>query len=388
MVRPQKGTFVHNRESRAQPRDTKVANPNVWHRLREAVRAVASSVLGWPFPITIGSIALWTLVKNGFGVYPASVLELDIASALPNAITLHPDAQYLMYSLAGPVLARILGVTSIQGWVVLHAIVLATTFVALILTIRNRRGERAARISAVTLCSSAVPAVLLQWVGSYDAFTFALGSFLVVVESWPALLLVSVGLGMFHFEQGAVIVGLLVLLGASRRWSRLQLGLTTVSGLFLGKLVLTVYLSGLGIGATQARLQYMLGGPMPSGNYLQMALNNFPTLLYSVLGGAWFWLIVAVLIVGRDWKDMRLVPVALALGFLPALLTHDQTRVYAMVTAPVLLYTALLVDDHGSADEVDLVVSTALISLVVAPAVIVWEGIARVPTFAPFLRRS
>jgi hypothetical protein len=361
--------------------------PRAWDRLASIVAWLSALVLDRSWLFLAGALTIVTLVKNGFALFPQLGLEMAIAQSFPfRPADLPVKGDYFMSSVLGPGLVHALGLQGrISTYLLVHAAVFVISVVALVWTVRRRYSDRAARLVAMLLATSSVPLILLQWFGVYDIFTFALGTFLAVVEAWPLVIALSVALSFAHFEQGLVIVVLLVLVKASRRWNRWQLVGMMGGGLFVGKLASIAYLSSIGMSpfsGTAGVAQTGLG----SGETLGMALQSLPTVLYSLLGPAWLWLLVVAFVLGRGWSDRRYLIAAFLLPVLFSLITLDHTRVYAMVTAPLIVWLAIVLDDRCGREELDLLASTAVLSLFVSPALFVWEGRTYVPKYTDVFR--
>ncbi len=137
------------------------------------------------------------------------------------------------------------------------------------------------------------------------------------------------------------------------RWTTLVRDTATdalwaVAGVVLGRAVTEVYFRVNDIELLRPRSDYLgFGADRFWEHHTQQPLG----LLYTLWGP--LWLVVAAVAVlrlvrrGQDPAAARgwLVLAALAVaGLVPVLVTLDETRVYAMVTAPVLVGAAVLLD--------------------------------------------
>ena len=331
-------------------------------------------------------LVVLTVLKCGFSTYPAVSGAVLVAKALPGVPGSTPYEQFIYSSPLGPLLARMVGALTVQTYVVLHAVILIFGLGGLLFAVWRSRGERAARLTLLALCCTSLPMILLSWIGSYDVFTFVIGSLLVVVEAWPVLIVLAVLLGLAHFEQGLFIVAALLVLSTSRRWGRVQHGLMLIGGLLAGKALLTYYLKSLGV--VGSRWLWVVSPLDEGGGLLGRLTHNLPTLLYSLLGGGWVLLLLIAFVVGREWPESKRALVVLAALLVPVLVTLDQTRVYAIISWPVIMYLMLLVDERASDEGVSLIAGGGLLAALLTPAVYIWQGVAQTPLFKLFLKNQ
>lgn len=316
------------------------------------------------------AIVVYVMVRAGVGVYPGAGIALDIADAMPAMPAMAPLAQTFQHAPLGPLLARLLGATTPLRYQLLHAAVLVVGVAALGRVVVTRWSPQVALIAATTLAASPAVVVLAAWVGSYDAFTFLCGS-AIVVTGRPKVAAVAGFVAAFAaFEQTLVSVGLLlgvaVVLGDRAR-RRVYLG--GLAGTALGALALTAWLRASGV--THGRWYWIAHfGPT---HFLHQFARSVPEFLATALGGA---VVVVAVALATDVGDARARVAwvgALAVPLVPVALTEDQTRVYAMITWPVVLALVLRSAPAMPPRRVRVLVPVTLLVGLVLP-MFVWRG--------------
>lgn len=331
----------------------------------------ASVVLDAPVPVLVVLLAASVLLKSGMGKYPAMGAELVILRVLPGKPVLPAGYEFLMSSLAGPILGRLLGIRRPPAFAAMHLVILLIGIAVLMAVIRARRGGRAQRLVLLALAASQLPAMMLWWLGSYDVFTFLLTSALVLAQTWPVLLVLGIALGLFHFEQGLFVALGLLALGRRRGLSTGKRAACMLGGLVLGKLALTRYLAAIGM--RQGRFTYLLFGTQDSGSHWDMFIDALPMLAYSLLGAAGVWLALVWWRVGASWLQTWRAVAVLAVMLVPAIYTHDQTRVYAVLSWPILLALTLFVERRATEEEIRMLSGRTLLAVLVLPVVFVFQ---------------
>lgn len=201
---------------------------------------------------------------------------------------------------------------------------------------QRARGFRIAMLAPVT-------GVLFLTLGGYDPFT-ALG-WVIALFAWKGrsrllLILAGVYLGFQHFEQAALMAvswGIVVYAlraTAPRSWQERYNPIWMLPGVLAGKLILTLMLFSQGIDPFAGR-----GFWVASSELLRFAvvgsLNFAPILLYSLFAGVWAVVILALLIVPSN-RDRLLLASAIAIPGFVAVITLDHTRVFVMMTIPLV----------------------------------------------------
>jgi len=353
------------------------AEPVESNMLQRMARGVIARAASWlldpPLPLVAVVFGLIVLLKTGWNTYVCLDQELMIAKALPGAPTLDFSYQFLRWSLAGPILARLLGAVTPRAFLALHAAVLVLSVVTILAITAYRRGNRAARFVLLALACSSSVTVMLRWLGSYDVFTFLASSLLVLSSGWEEVFVLSGALGFLHFEQGVFIALALLIVGPKRSLGRWRQAGLMLGGLLVGKVLITAYLASTGMDAF-SRL-YFVTHDEPLSAFVGSAMTYLPALLYTMFGAGWVWLGVLALRVGRDWGQTRRGMLALALLVIPTIVTLDETRVYTMMAWPVLMTLALVAERRAEEDDLRLLAGAGLLGFIVLPAgFVTFEG--------------
>ncbi len=316
------------------------------------------------------AVVAYVLLRAGAGVYPGIGVALDIADDLPSMTAFPPLAQSFQHAPLGPLLAWLLHATTSASYQVVHVTVLVAGTAALGWVVATRWSPRVALIAATAFAASPAAVVLMAWTGSYDVFTFVLGSAIVVARRPMTAAVFGFVAAFAAFEQTIVSVVLLLgvaLVTGDRDRRRVYLG--GVVGAVLGRIVLMVWLRANGI--THDR-SYWISHFGPS-HFLHQFTDSLGVLLLTTLGGAVV-VVVAALVWGvhSGWERAAWIA-ALALPLVPVALTEDQTRVYAMITWPIVLALVLAAAPAFTARRVRLLVPAALL-LGLALPMFVWRG--------------
>jgi hypothetical protein len=326
-------------------------------------------------PHVVARLLLWSiaafavaLVHNRLWASP----NLDAFSRIAAELGSDPfsdvsTSDYLLTNLSMPALARLVGMTDPHRYALLHLLVLLVALGCCVALAQRRFGYRTARTLLVLLAASPGVTVVFQWLGQPDALTFPLGVAMVLVRRrWPFVLL-AVLAGLTHPEQAvlmvataAVVRGLVVppvgahVLPAPRPpWRRVPMALLGdlvwgMVGVGAGRLVVELYLRAFEIGVGRPRSDYLRLGI----DLLVEHHGRAPLSLVYLLWGP-LWLVVGAVVTlrvraarrGRPdryaWSWAVLGALA-AVALLPVALTLDETRVYAVLTAPVLAGAAVV----------------------------------------------
>jgi hypothetical protein len=271
------------------------------------------------------------------------------------------SSDYLLTNLSLPTLARAVGMTDPHRYALLHLIVLIVGCVCCVALAQRHHGYRAARTLTVLLAASPGVTVVLQWLGQPDALTFPLGIALVLVRRRVAFVALSVLAGLTHPEQAvlmvacaAVVRGLvlppaqLLELPATRPpWRRVPsrvLGdlVAGVLAVGLARLVIEAYLRLFEVGLGRPRSDYLrLGAELLVEHHTRATAS----LVYLLWGPLWL-VVIGVIALriraarspepDRDAWSWGVLAALSLVALVPVAVTLDETRVYAVLTAPVL----------------------------------------------------
>ena len=312
----------------------------------------------------------YALVRCGFGAYPGTGIMLDITGRFPSIEPLAPLAQTFQYSPIGPVLAFVIGADGRSSYLALHAVVLVAGCVGLAWSIARRWSVPVAAFVVTAFVASQACLVALAWIGSYDVYTLLLGSVVVVTTSDRIAAAAGFIAAFAVFEQVAISLALLIavahVVGDARR-NRFVFGL---AGAVAGRLVLTVVLRTNGV--THDRREWL--EEFGLGHFLRQFGDAAPLLLLTAFGGAWV-IVVACLRLGvATWRARAAWATALVLPLAPTAITEDQTRVYAVVTWPIVLALVVVAAPALSARQLRSIGIGALVLGLAIPPVFLWRG--------------
>ncbi len=322
-----------------------------------------SATLGGSWPALAGwwlVTVLVAIVHNGIWATP----NLEFLSAIAqnpgsNPFSAALPGDYLLTSLLMPMMGNALGQTDPHELARLHLFALLAGWAAVVVIAHINCGYRSARTLTVLLAAAPLITVSMQWLGQPDPVTGLCGVAMVLVRRRWALILLGVIAGLTHPEQAlfmaAVAGGIRMVLdptedmGTTKFPPRAKSFLTLlypVIGVVIGRVVTEVYFRTADI---------TIGNPR--SDYLDMGLRKFADHhAQDPIGVMWtlwgpLWLVIAGVIValikrGRDspgrnrtWYVMGALAVA---ALIPTFVTLDETRVYAVITAPLIGATAAL----------------------------------------------
>jgi hypothetical protein len=242
--------------------------------------------------------------------------------------------------------------------------------------VRRAAGETMAKLAAVALFCGPLGAVLLTWLGKADPVTFALATVLVFTRSPVVAFSLAVVGGTNHPEHMLVIVLVLWLVDAGdrHRMRNRALSVAALAGVVIGRGIVSLYLAGFGINGRFDRLAFA----QRDHSWIGDQLRHGGVLLALSLFAAW-WLF-PVLVARRAWvHDRRVAKTwALALSIVMALTvaTIDQTRVFAVLSWPLVLWALRWSVEHFGEGVVRRLAACCLLLGVLVPFRLdVYEGV-------------
>jgi hypothetical protein len=317
----------------------------------------------------VGAIG-YVLVRCGFGPYPATGIMLDISSRLPTIEPLAPLAQTFQFSPLGPILAWLLGVDGAAAYQALHVLVLVAGAVALSTAIARRWSNDVAVLSAVAFVTSQAALVTVAWTGSYDVFTVLLASTVVVARSRPVVAAAAFVGAFAVFEQLAICLVLLLVVAVvsgDRRRGAYAIGLTAAVA---GRVVLTVVLAANDVTYDRRHWLEHFG----TSHFLEQFRAAALILVATAFGGAWVIVVVCLRSGVATWRARLVWIAAFAAPLVPAAITEDQTRVYAVITWPLLLALTTSAGTRLAPRRIRATAAGALALGLLVPAVFLWRG--------------
>jgi hypothetical protein len=248
---------------------------------------------------------------------------------------------YIVTSPVTPVLAHVLHATgSTSTLAVFHLALIVVAVGGSLAYVHRVEGDLTARLSIVALFCGPLGAILFTWIGVEDPVTVAVATILVTTRRPRTAALAALVLGINHFEQGTVIVATLLVLDVADRF-RLRpkhLFVPAVACLAIGRAVVWTYIRVCHINGSFDRLAWLREvGP---AHMAHQAATSAPVLVLSLFAAWW----IFVVVIGRGiWdRDRRLaLAFAVALGFVLGIVvfTLDETRVFALLSWPITLWS-------------------------------------------------
>lgn len=291
----------------------------------------------------VGSLAV-ALVHNRLWASP----NLAFFTVISRSLGRNPfgngfDGDYLLTNLLGPSIARALGQTEPHEYVRLHLLLLLVGLAAVVVAAYRRFGLATARLLCVLVAASPALTVAMEWLGQPDALTLPLALGVVVAtRRWTAFGL-AVLLGLAHAEQGLVIALAAVVVRTVIAEGRIRDEVPALlGGVVTGRAVTEVYLRLNDIVVSTPRTSFL---DLGVGGFVEHHLQSNGVIVYALWGPLWIAVVVTALRFlrsGASWPPhLRQQWAALAtvagVAVLPMLITLDETRVYSLVTAPLLL---------------------------------------------------
>ena len=302
------------------------------------------------------------------------------------------DGDYLLTNLTGPTLARVLGQTDPHQYARLHLALLLVGMVAVVVGAFRRFGYSVARLLCVLIAASPALTVTMEWLGQPDAITLPLALGVVIARRRTVAFALAVLVGLTHAEQGVIIalvataVRLVVDddLDANPIRHRVSIELAALlGGVIVGRGITELYLRLNDIVITTPRTSFL---DLGVSGFVDHHLKSHGVIVYALWGPLWIGIAVAAVRFvrsGASWapelrRDWTLLGTAALADVVPMLITLDETRVYSLTTAPLLVGAAVL--SRRTLDQTDtarltgitgtsaaVAVGTLAVALAVAP---------------------
>ncbi len=345
-TRPVSGTSGTARTSTAPgttPRGREVAGPTPPVKVPEHRASAQLGILG-----VLGlcvTVCLWVVWRTGPNKFRALDLFEATARGWPT-VTVPADGQYILRAPLGPILYRLVPVHGPSIFLGLHAVCLLASGALLAAWLCRRLGRTSGLVAAMIVALAPVTAVLLLFIGLYDAFSI-LAWVVVLVSlgrrpSWQ--LAAGVLAGIQDFEQIGVGLLLVALLPGLARAAGLRPRVgALLGGAVAGKFALEIYLHAVGAGSG-SRLTYLARWDVFSG-LLGSAAADAPLLLWSALAGLWGFALKALHDSWGSWRCQQRAGLILAAGlwFATGALSWEHTRVLALTSFPLVVMGAMAI---------------------------------------------
>ena len=353
-----------------------------WPRL---LRQSESLVFDQPLWHLLVAVGVLDLVKNGMWVTPGLADWASMAKAFPAEPKLAGMSSWILSSPVGPAVAHYLGATSPSSFEVFSVVAVVIAVATLSLGLRRAAGSVAQRIGLVALFASPLSNILMTWIGKEDPFVILFASVVFLFDSPLVVLFAAMGLATANPEAGAAVVGGTVLLrGLDPLASRRALA-AAVAGFSAGLLLLAGYGAEMGV-PMGGRLSYV--EHTGAKTLVTQFLSELPTLLFTVFGAWW----VAFIAFWQDVIDRRRTASAV-IGFLVvcgavSAASVDQSRIFALVSFPALLWSVCAAARLVPAERLRLVTTWIFLVAAVVPRTVVQGGSTYVSHMSWILQRS
>lgn len=219
-----------------------------------------------------------------------------------------------------------------------------------------------------------LPGLLFMTIGGYDPFTaIGMGLALFAWRRNSKLLMAAAGvyLGVQHFEQAvvAILVWTLAVMalrgdGSAPVRSRIS-PLWAYPGVLAGKIALLAVLSIKGVDASEGRLFWL-----QSSEWLRRAVSGAvgfaPVFVLSLFAGLWV-IVVLGFVLTPERRRRLLLGASLAIAVAFSVITLDHTRVFVMVSIPLIsiLIVSVLSNERATSQPQLLLVAEAMAWIVV-----------------------
>jgi hypothetical protein len=292
----------------------------------------------WLVPLALlAAASVWTLWRTGIGVQATSVWFEQVALTWPHAAMEERHA-YRLRSPVGYLAYRALPFRGVNVFTALHAVAILGAYLGLAGWFLRSLGWHRGLIATTVLVLSPITAVLLVWIGMYDAFTMVGWVALLwsLRAGWPVQVVAGLYLGVQNAEQAVVGVLLLWLLRPLVARSEISFRpLAVLAGCFSGKALLEFYLRSEGA-LPGSRLSWVTDWSVLEV-LLSSSADMLPVIVWSGLCGLWFFV---PLLQRPAWTPQlrARVGAAAALWAMVALIAMDHSRLLAITSVPVVVF--------------------------------------------------
>lgn len=275
-------------------------------------------------------LALYFL-KNGINFEVGNIRDayLPASQALPKPIG------YFSASLGNLIIAKFLGIKTIDSWVALHALLLILSFILIVALILNNSIYNKSDLLLIVFTLSSLQ-TLTGTLGKYDVLTFFGGCCLILAKSEIVASCGAIILILGNPEQAIIATFCLLLLSANTEfkvWRKRALTALSLSCLIY--LFIQFWMLNNAIISNRLTL-------IPY--YLQLSVNHFlnnPTSsIWAWLGLGWIPLIFTLVHFKNksffvNWFPLLVVPTVLTL------ITADGARVFSLLILPSYLVVSM-----------------------------------------------
>jgi hypothetical protein len=326
----------------------------------------------WKFIAAIAAVALF---KTGIWYIPNLGASQAIAQNPFTNPFVDPDAHYLFWRWLGPFLAWVVGANGQWSFFLFHLVIAIAFWLLFVGVAMTRFPDRTARSAIVLFSILPASATVFFWVG-YDSITLFL---MMLALAFPRRALITlgagIGIGMQNSEQGVfAAAGLLVAVVLARRFGTAvrydwSFCVWLLLGVVTGRLVLIGVFAYNGIQVNAGSIYWVIQN---LNLVLKAFFFHFQAIVYSALGLGW-------LMAARylDWRRRAIPFFVVLLGLCLLLpLSGDTTRVFAVVTFPLIAVFWLLNDEVLGAISTKEIAGLTILWAIL-PMSWVWLGVER-----------
>lgn len=304
------------------------------------------------------------MLKYGFSLFPDYSMQLTLAKSWQDPVV---DGHVALSSPLSFLIPGLLGLTSDAAFFAWSLVVAIAAIVAPLLIGGRHVSTRSRLLIFVLVIGGPLSAVLVNWIGGYDAYIVLLICGAILTRHrWLALLCWGV-LGLQHFEI-ALVSWVLTSVVRLARGKAQRSNLFELLAVGTGALALQGLLNALQVTSSRIDTLNYFGLPFLISRF---SLN--PWLIgFSALGVGWLLLVAPEIFRRKGVPSMIVISVASVFLIGPVVL--DQTRVLALILlAPMLWLVSQVGVEMTSSTTVRVFRRYGVIAALM-PVVVVWGG--------------
>jgi hypothetical protein len=330
----------------------------------------AARVLDVPRWKFLTGVFVVMFVKTGLTFVAPATLVMAID---PYTNPYKPWEHYQFWSWLGPFLAHQIGATTAFTFTLFYLVFSVLFTVLVVRWLFRTLEDQAARIAILIFALIPVSAAPYYWVFTDSLTLFLMALALYVPRNWIALFVIGTALGMQHFEQASIAMAActFALAWTARRGKRLDYdwrwAASLLVGTIAGKVVLTIVFSRLGIELNSGRLWYVL---KLWPHMIRRFAYGWHFIVFSMFAVGW---VVVIAFIKRKSPESEPFGVAVLGLFLLLPISQDPTRVYAILTFPLIAVFVLRNSEFLAGIGRELVGLLVMLWLLV-PWMFVWQG--------------
>lgn len=292
-------------------------------------------------------LIVWVVWRTGPGKIPNVEIFTIIADGWPT-IPMGPETSYVLRVPLGQLAYKALPWPGTQTFLLVHFAALSAAAVILMAWFTTRLRDRRALVAGFVLLCAPITAVLLLWIGMYDAFSILAWCLVLFSLSRAAGWQLAAGIiaGVQNFEQVLVGIVLMLLLRPLVEAAGLKARVWwLLGGLATGKVGLEIYFKM--VGATPGGRQTFLNAEVLR-SLLTSDLELGPIIVWSGLAGLWGFALTGLLTQWPKWNCSTRAQIIAAplIWFAVMAITADHTRVLAMTSFPLVAIAALVIAER------------------------------------------